>query len=103
MSKITQNQTSMSSMGTVAIAIGTAIATGQAYWPVDEAPTYVIQQTRSSYSAVSEQVFAATINPHSNFVDQMASIYASFSNRQQSLGREFEAAIFDDLDSLYES
>ena len=45
----------------------------------------------------------ATRTPHSTVVDQMASIYASFSERQELLGEEFEAAIFDDLDSLYES
>jgi len=103
MSEIIQSQTSMSSMGSVALAIGAALAAGQAYWPADEVPAYVINQTRPSYSEVTEQIFVATRNPNSNFVDQMASMYASFSQRQQLLGEEFEEAIFDDLDSLYES
>lgn len=103
MSEIIQSQTPMSSMGTVAIAIGTALATGQAYWPSMDAPAYVIQHTGSSYSQVTEQVLASIENPHSSFVDHMASIYASLSQRQQLLGQDFEAAIFDDLDSLYES
>jgi hypothetical protein len=33
----------------------------------------------------------------------MAAIYASLSERQERLGDEFEAAIFGDLDSLYET
>jgi tRNA(Met) C34 N-acetyltransferase TmcA len=103
MSAITHTQTPASSIGSVALAIGAVMVTGQAYWPAEEAPTYVINQTVPSYSEVSEKIIAATKIPHSTFVDQMASIYASFSERQELLGEEFEAAIFDDLDSLYES
>lgn len=103
MNEIIHTQTPASSMGSVALAIGTAIATGQAYWPAEEVPAYVINQTVPSYSEVTEKILATTRNPHSTFVDQMASIYASFSERQELLGEEFEAAIFDDLDSLYES
>lgn len=103
MNEIIHSQTSASSMGSVALAIGAVMATGQVYWPVDEPPAYVINQTVPSYSEITEQVLSATKNPHSTFVEQMASIYAAFSQRQQLLGDEFEAAIFDDLDSLYES
>ncbi len=103
MSDIIHSQTPASSMGSVALAIGAAMATGQVYWPTAEAPAYVINQTVPSYSEVTEQIFAASRNPDSSFVDKMASIYASFSQRQELLGEEFEAAIFDDLDSLYES
>lgn len=103
MKTIIQNHTPASSLGSVALAIGAAMTTGQAYWPTSEAPVYVINQTVPSYSEVKERVLAATKNPHSNFVDQISSIYASFSERQELLGEEFEAAIFDDLDSLYES
>lgn len=103
MTAIIHNQTPASSMGSVALAIGAAMATGQAHWPAEEAPTYVINQTVPSYSEVTEKIVAATKNPHSTFVEQMASIYASFSERQELLGEAFEAAIFDDLDSLYEA
>lgn len=103
MNEIIHNQTQASSKGSVALAIGAVMATGQAYWPADEPPAYVIDQTIPSYSAVTEKILAESKNPHSTFVDQMASIYATFSQRQQLLGAEFEAAIFDDLDSLYES
>jgi len=103
MNEIIHNQTPASSKGSVALAIGAVMATGQVYWPADEPPAYVINQTVPSYSGITEQILAATKNPHSTFVDQMASIYATFSQRQQLLGEEFEAAIFDELDSLYES
>ena len=38
-----------------------------------------------------------------DFARDVAAIYASLSERQERLGPEFEAAIFDDPDSLYES
>ena len=40
---------------------------------------------------------------HADFAHDMAAIYVSLSERQERLGDEFEAAIFDALDSLYES
>ncbi|MEH6391151.1 MAG: hypothetical protein V7763_05800 [Sulfitobacter sp.] len=98
-----QSQTPASSMGSVALAISAAFATGQAYWPQAETPAYVLNRAAPSYSEVTEQIAAASRNPHSNFVEKIALIYASFSQRQELLGEEFEAAIFDDLDSLYES
>jgi len=114
MNAVTHSQTPASSRGSVALALGAAMATGQPYWPVedpssyannqaDETPAYVINQTVPTYSEVTDKVLAETKNPHLTFVDQMASIYASFSERQELLGEEFGAAIFDDLDSLYES
>lgn len=103
MNQIIHSHTSASSMGSFALAIGAAMATGQAFWPAVENPTYVINQTVPSYSEVTERILVETRNPLTNFVDQMASIYASLGQRQQLLGEEFEAAIFDDLDSLYEA
>ena len=103
MSEIIQSQTQMSSRGSAALAIGTLLATGHAYWPAHELQPYVIDHTVSSYSEVTERIVALAKNPRPNFVDQMASIYSTFSQRQELLGQEFEAAIFDDLDSLYES
>lgn len=103
MNKIIHSQTPVSSKGVFVLAVGAAaLATGQACWSETEAP-YVIKQTGPSYSEVTERILAASKNPHSNFVGQMASIYMSFSKRQELLGEEFEAAIFDDLDSLYEA
>jgi hypothetical protein len=35
-------------------------------------------------------------------VSEMVAVYNSFAQRQKRLGAEFEAAIFSDLESLYE-
>lgn len=37
------------------------------------------------------------------FAQQVAAIYNGFAERQERLGAEFEAAIFSDLESLYEA
>jgi len=37
------------------------------------------------------------------FAQQIAAIYSSFAQRQERLDPEFEAAIFRDLESLYEA
>lgn len=37
------------------------------------------------------------------FASQVAELYYSFAQRQERLGAEFEAAIFSDLESLYEA
>lgn len=104
MNEITFEQTPMATAGTLAFALGAAIAAGHATWPVQEFPAYVVEQTGPSYSPVSERALVSNLNsPYIDFANQIASIYASLNLRQENLGRAFEAAIFDDLDSLYES
>lgn len=104
MNNIVSTQTSQTATGALAFAVGAVIAAGQPAWPVRETPNYVVTQTASSYSQFSEQVMVAAQQPaHADFVRDMAAIYASLSERQERLGDEFEAAIFVDLDSLYET
>ncbi|MCR9069677.1 MAG: hypothetical protein NXH79_12625 [Rhodobacteraceae bacterium] len=97
-------QTPETATGALAFAVGAAMAVGQPAWPVPETPSYIVPETTSSYSEFSEQVMVASKQPaHAGFIRDMASIYASLNERQERLGDEFEAAIFDDLDSLYET
>ncbi len=80
------------------------MATGRPEWPVHETPSYVVTKTTPSYSQISEQaMISAKQVKFSDFARDMATIYASLCARQERLGDAFEAAIFDDLDSLYES
>ena len=77
---------------------------GQPAWPTRETPNYMVDRTPSSYSQFSEQMMvAAKQSSHEDFARDMAAIYASLSERQERLSEEFEAAIFDDLDNLYEA
>ena len=104
MNNIASIHTSQTATGALAFAVGAAMAAGQPAWPVPETPSYMVIQTAPSYSQFSEQVLVAAKQPaHLDFARDMAAIYASLSERQQRLGDEFEAAIFDDLVSLYES
>jgi len=102
MNEIIETQISGTNMGTVEIAIGAAIATAQPNWQ-EPIQNYTIERTQPTYSAIAEQVLAAVRNPHGDFVSRITAIYSSLSERQQLLGAEFEAAIYDDLDSLYEA
>lgn len=43
------------------------------------------------------------MNYDPKFAQQIATIYNSFAESQKRLGVEFEAAIFNDLESLYET
>lgn len=104
MNNLVSSHTSQTTTGALAFAVGAAMAAGQPAWPVRETPSYMVTQTTPSYSQFSEQVMlAAKQPPHADFARDMAAIYASLSERQERLGDEFAAAIFDDLDSLYES
>ena len=46
---------------------------------------------------------AETQRPANEIAEAMAAIYASLIDRQQPLGPEAEAAIFEGLDDLYEA
>lgn len=80
------------------------MATSPIMWRPNEEPSFVITQTQSSYSEISSRaIFEARQVSRNAFVQDVAALYTSFSERQQRLGAEFEAALFDDLESLYEA
>lgn len=85
---------------TLAVAMGAAILTGQLQYP-PRAETYQVVQVGGTYSDFMEN-FARPVGVDS-FAQQFAAIYSSFAQRQERLGAEFEAAIFSDLESLYEA
>lgn len=104
MNNVSTVQTSQTATGALAFAVGAAMAAGQPAWPAPETPSYTVVQIAPSYSQFSEQAMSAAKQPaHVDFARDVAAIYASLSERQERLGAEYEAAIFDDLDSLYEA
>ena len=86
----------------LAFAFGAVMATEPTKWPTQETPNYRIENATTSYSSVLDQMMntATKQNPKVDFARDMASIYTSLSQRQERLGKEFEAAIFEDLESL---
>ena len=77
---------------------------GQPTWPTKEPANYTVARTAPSYSYISDQIVkTVTQHSHLTFARDMAAIYATLSDRQIRLGEEFESAIFEDLDSLYEA
>ncbi len=85
---------------TFAVAMGAAILTGQLQYPSRVEP-YQVVQVGGTYSDFMEHL-ARPVGVD-NFAQQIAAIYSSFAQRQERLGPEFEAAIFSDLESLYEA
>ena len=85
---------------TFAVAMGAAMLTGQLQYPLRIEP-YQVRQVRGTYSDFMESLARPVVVE--NFSQQMAAIYSSFAQRQERLGTEFEAAIFSDLESLYET
>lgn len=83
-----------------ALAIGAVMLTGNLQYP-QRAESYGVQQERGTYSEVLEKLTRPV--KADRFAEQMAAIYSSFTQRQERLGVEFEAAIFSDLESLYEA
>lgn len=107
MNKMISNQTSQTTTNVLGFAVGAALADGGHLegWPIQETSHYKVIAMESSYSLISDQVMMNTEkrNPNTDFVRGMASIYTSLSKRQKRLDKEFEAAIFDNLESLYET
>lgn len=56
---------------------------------------------RGTYSDFMESI--AKPSGIENFAQQIATIYNGFAEGQERLGAEFEAAIFSDIESLYEA
>jgi hypothetical protein len=83
-----------------AVAMSAAILAGQLQYPSRVEP-YQVVQVGGTYSDFMEHL-ARPVGVD-NFAQQMAAIYGSFAQRQERLGAEFEAAIFSDLESLYEA
>lgn len=85
---------------TLAAAVGAAMLAGQFQYP-PRVETYEVQQVRSTHSDFMESLVRSAGVDH--FAQQIAAIFNGFADRQERLGAEFEAAIFSDLESLYEA
>ena len=84
----------------LAVFFGATLASSQLQYPPRIEP-YELQQVRGTYSPFIDSM---NIRAHASehFAQQVAAIYSSLAERQHRLDVEFESAIFDDLDSLYE-
>lgn len=89
---------------TLAAAVGAAMLASQLNHPPGVYPprveAYEVQQVGRTYSDFMRNLAKPASADH--FAQQIASIYNSFAERQGRMGAEFEAAIFSDLESLYE-
>jgi len=85
----------------VAAVMGAAMLSGAFQYPQRTAP-YEIEQVQGTHSDFSLTTAAQEFDAEF-FAQQIAAIYSSFAQRQERLDPEFEAAIFRDIESLYEA
>lgn len=85
---------------TLAVAVGAAMLAGQFQYP-PRVEAYEVKQVCGTYSDFMERL--ARPAGVDDFAQQIAAIYNGFAARQTRLGAEFEAALFNDLESLYEA
>lgn len=85
---------------TFAVAVGAAMLAGQFQYPTRVEP-YEVQQVRGTHSDFMESLAKPAGADY--FAQQIAAMYNGFAERQERLGADFEAAIFGDLESLYEA
>lgn len=104
MTETFSSQTSQTTSGGLAFVLRAEMLTEDLTWTSKEPPRYSVECTASSCSPVTDQVLKyETKRTQTSFARQMAAVYASLSSGQMRLGKEFETAIFEDLDSLYEA
>ena len=87
--------------GTAIIAVGMgALAPLPVDYPVGRS-SYDVLQPQGSYGQM-HVVLTPSQGENDRFARQVKSIYANLERRQEDLGPEFEAAIFGNLEDLYE-
>lgn len=92
--------------GTAALPVGAAIMSSHfrhsAPYPEPLEGAYKVPQASAPYSTFRLQAMSQA-EKDEVFAKAIAIIYTSFAAQQEPLGEEFEAAIFDDLEGLYEA
>ena len=101
MNNFIETQTTPTFGSTVALAMGAVIMGGQFHYPAP-VDAYKVEQVTSTSSSSTEGIQLAG-STSEVLAKEIASIYASFAMRQEKLTEDFEAAIFDDLEGLYEA
>jgi hypothetical protein len=88
------------STATMAIALMAAATAIPTQYPQREERVQ-LRQIRGTYSDFHVRM-SKRHQGREDFAGKISTIYTTLASRQQRLGADFEAAIFDDLDSLYE-
>lgn len=86
---------------TLAGTMGAIFLANPAHFPPTE-ESYEILQPRGTYSDIA-QSFPLYFVRQEYFAHQLSKLYHDLASDQARLEPEFEAAIFDDLEGLYET
>ena len=84
------------------MGINAAFAIGQAGWPMHE-PSYITSQNIPTFSFFEKYASFSTATSSHEFVQNIASVFASLSKGQEALGADFEAVWDANVDELYQA
>lgn len=84
-----------------ALAVGVAMLSGQAAYPIPS-ETFRSQQVDRTHSDFIEALRGRSTATE-QFAMQISGIFTSLAERQAPMGDEFQAALFSDLEALYEA
>lgn len=84
-----------------ALAMGMAMLSGQPAYPV-QIETFRNHQIDRTHSDFIQSLRGRSV-ANEQFALQISGFFASLAERQAPLGEDFQAAIFSDLEALYEA
>jgi hypothetical protein len=87
-------------IATVVVAMNAVMMTTQLDTPTPN-ELYRLNQVSATHSDVAKRMRQTF--PLDDFATRIAAIYSDLAIRQEPLGAEFEAAMFADIESLYEA
>lgn len=87
---------------TLAFTLGAAIMSAQLPSYPQRAESYEVRQEVGTYSPLMNKT-SAQPSESMLMAQQVSAIFSSFAERQERLGAEFEAAVFSNLEALYEA
>ncbi|MCM2399778.1 hypothetical protein NBH20_01305 [Rhizobium sp. S153] len=89
--------------GLIVLAIGAGVSpTVAVAWPEIEKPIFSRQLSNSTYSAV-RYAELSNVSGVNAFEAAVQNVFSKLLKSQTSLGAEFEAAMYSDLEGLYEA
>ncbi|MDO5895296.1 hypothetical protein [Agrobacterium sp. Azo12] len=102
MASINRSITASTTAGLIVLAIGAGVSPTAVVWPEFEKPVLARQLINSTYSAV-RYAELSNISAATAFEVAVQNVFAELLKSQGSLGAEFEAAMYSDLEGLYEA
>lgn len=102
MADINRTIAASTTAGLIVLAIGAGVSPTTVVWPEIEKPVFSRQLSNSTYSAV-RYTELSNVSAATTFEVAVQNVFSELLKSQSSLGPEFEAAMYSDLEDLYEA